>query len=71
MRARSVASRAIADANTSALGYARWHALPSHETRIEGGTSYNGAIMYSKTNLGADQLSGGIKLSRRENLVPS
>ena len=43
--------------------------MPSHGTRIEGGTSYNGSIMYSKTSLGADQLSGGIKLSRRGKLA--
>ena len=29
------------------------------------GCPYNGAIMYSKTRLGSDQLAGGPKLSRR------
>lgn len=37
--------------------------------RIVTGSSYNGAIMYSKTRLGADQLSGGPKLSRRGKLI--
>ena len=43
--------------------------MPSQATQIEGVTSYNGSIMYSKTSLGADQLSGGIKLSRRGKLA--
>lgn len=29
----------------------------------------NGAVMYSKTRLGADQLSGGRRLSRRAKLI--
>jgi hypothetical protein len=31
--------------------------------------SYNGAMVYSKTRLGADQLSGGPRLSRRGKII--
>lgn len=33
------------------------------------GNSYNGAMVYSKTRLGADQLDGGPRLSRRGKLI--
>jgi len=33
------------------------------------GYSYNGAMVYSKTRLGADQLSGGPRLSRRGKII--
>jgi len=33
------------------------------------GNSYNGAMVYSKTRLGADQLSGGPRLSRRGKII--
>jgi hypothetical protein len=33
------------------------------------GNSYNGAMVYSKTKLGADQLSGGPRLSRRGKMI--
>lgn len=33
------------------------------------GNSYNGAMVYSKTKLGADQLSGGPRLSRRGKII--
>ena len=33
------------------------------------GNSYNGAMVYSKTGLGADQLSGGPRLSRRGKMI--
>jgi hypothetical protein len=33
------------------------------------GNSYNGAMVYSKTRLGADQLSGGPRLSRRGKMI--
>jgi len=33
------------------------------------GYSYNGAMVYSKTRLGADQLSGGPRLSRRAKII--
>ena len=36
-----------------------------NRSAMAGGSSYNEAIMYSKTSLGSDQLSGGPKLSRR------
>ena len=33
------------------------------------GNSYNGAMVYSKTRLGTDQLSGGPRLSRRGKMI--
>jgi hypothetical protein len=36
---------------------------------VVAGNSYNGAMVYSKTRLGADQLSGGPRLSRRGKII--
>jgi len=38
-------------------------------TAVATASSYNEAMVYSKTRLGADQLSGGPRLSRRGKLI--